>query len=147
VKSIAGVLLAVGMLALFGCGGSSSGDSSLTKAEFIKEMNQQCKQEVEVRSKAEKDKQKELGLEPGEFANASQQKKIVEASVPPYEKVTEQIEELAPSDQADEIEPLIKAREEVVEVVLDARPSDQSLAALKKANDLAIKNDLDSCSI
>ncbi len=145
-KSMTGLLLAAGMLVLFGCGGDSS-DSSLNRAEFTKKVNQLCKEEDKERTQAKAATQKELGLEPGEIANSAQHQQIVEATAGPYEEVTEQIQELSPADLEDKTEPLIEAREQVAEVVRSTRPTSASLVAIKKANGLAAQNGLDECSL
>jgi outer membrane murein-binding lipoprotein Lpp len=146
-KSMMGLLLAAGVLALFGCGEDSSSDSSLSRAAFNEKVNQLCKNEDEERTQAKAAKQEELGLEPGEIANAAQHKLIVEATAAPYEEMTERIQELVPSDLADEVAPLIEAREKVAEVVRKTGPPNASLAPIKKANELAMENGLDECSI
>ncbi len=145
-KSIAGVLLAVGSLMLFGCGGGESG-SSLSKAEFIKKVNQACSVENEERVHAKAEKLKELKLEPGEIASASQHQEIVEVTLAPYEKMTERLKELVPSDQEETLEPLIAARENVAKAVReDEVVATDSLVAIKKANDLAKEFGLKGCS-
>jgi hypothetical protein len=146
VKLIAGVLIAAGMLMLFGCGGSST-DSSLTRAEFTSKMNRMCKQEKQERTQAEEAKKREVGLQPGKLASPSQQAQIVEASVPFYEKVTEQMKELAPSDQADAIESVVQMREKAAEIVRQGGPSTPALRAIYKANKSALQYGLDECSI
>lgn len=147
-KSAAGLLLAAGVLALFGCGGGDSSGSSLTKAEFIKQANQTCRQEAKVRVQAKAAKERELDLEPGEIANPAQHKKIVDAALTPYEKVTDQLVELVPSDQADTVEPFIEAREELAEIVrYGTNEAAITLPAIKKADDLAREFGLDDCSI
>jgi len=145
-KTMMGLLLAAAVLGLFGCGGDDS-DSSLTRAEYTKKVNQLCKEEDQERTQAKAATQKELGLRPGEIANPAQHKQIVEATAGPYEEMTEQIQELSPDDLADKTEPLIAAREKVAEIVRSTRPTGASLVAIKKANDLAIKNGLDECSL
>jgi hypothetical protein len=157
VKSIAGLLVAVGVLMLVGCGGDSNGGSQTnggdsngslqTKAQFTKTVNQMCKQEKEERTQAEQAKQRELGIEPGDLPTSSQHAQIVEASVPFYEKITDQIQELVPADQADEIEPLVEAREKVVVLVRGGSPPNPSLGAIYEANKSALKYGLDECSI
>jgi hypothetical protein len=146
-KSAALLLLAVIALTLFGCGGSSAGDS-LTKADFIKKGNQACRRGNEERVQAKEQTQKELGLHPGEIANGAQHEQIAEAALAPYEKSTEQLQELVPSEQADKLEPLIKAREEVSEVERQiSNSSNAGFGAIIKANKLASEFGLDECSI
>jgi hypothetical protein len=145
VKSIAGLLLAAGILVLFGCGGGG-GDSSLTKAEFTKQVNQACRQEAEARGQAKAGKEKELKIGHSELATPSEHKQIVEATLVPYEKMTAQMEELVPSDQAENLEPVIEAREEVAEIVREQSSANATLPVIKKANDLAREFGLDECS-
>jgi len=146
-KSIAWLVLAAAMLGVFGCGGSDSG-SSLTKAEFIKQGNQICRQGNEQRVQAKAQKQKDLGLQPGEIATPAQHKQIVEATLGPYEEATERLQDLVPSDQAEKVEPLIEAREKVGETVLaSSATSTANLGAIKKANELALQYGLEECSV
>ncbi|MFL5340390.1 MAG: hypothetical protein ACJ8F7_09585 [Gemmataceae bacterium] len=132
---------------LFGCGAGDS-SSSLTKAEFIKKANQLCKQTDEESAFAKDKEQKELGLEPGEAANAAQHKQIVEASVVPYEKATDELKELVPSNQVEKLEPMIEAREAVAEVVRSTSGSSPAnFAAMRTANVNALQLGLDECAI
>jgi hypothetical protein len=147
VKAATALVLAAGLLVLFGCGGGDSAHSSLTKAEFIKKVNQACRQEDEVRTQAKAEKQKELGLEPGEIANPGQHEQIVEATVVPYEKMTDQLEELIPSDQVKSLEPLIEAREGVAKIVRESNSADTILPYIKKANERAVQYGLKECFI
>lgn len=147
VKSMAGLLLAAGVLALLGCGGDSGG-SSLTKAEFTKKANELCKRGNEEREEAKARKANELKLKPGEIATPSEQKQVVLAAVVGYEKSTEMLKELIPSDQAERMEPVIKAREEVAEVVRTSTGLVKAtFPAIKKANDLALQYGLNECSV
>jgi ubiquitin len=149
VKSVAGLLLAAGVLMLFGCGGSSgnSGDSSLTQAQFTKKVNQQCKKEKVERKQAEDATLRKLGIGPGELATPAQQAKIVAASVPPYERITKQIQEFAPSDQEKTIDSLVQWREKVADRVRSGGSSEVALATIIKANELANEQGLKECSI
>jgi len=149
VKPIAALLAAAGVLLLFGCGGNSNDDSasSLSRAEFTKKVNQMCEEEKKDRTKAEEAKQKELGVEPGEFVTPAEQAKIVAVSIPFYEKVTRRIAELIPSDQEDKTSALIREREKVAELVRGGGPSQPALGAIFKANKAAIRYGLSECSI
>lgn len=144
-KPMAGLLIAAGMLMLVGCGGGDSTASSLSEGAFTKKVNQMCKKEKNERGLAEEATKKKVGVEPGDLPTPSQQAKIVAASVPPYERITEQIQELAPSDQ--ELESLVEAREKVAESVRSGGSSEASLGAIYLANKLAIKHGLNECSI
>jgi hypothetical protein len=148
VKSMAGLLIAAGMLMLVGCGGGdSSTASSLTQAEFIKTMNQMCKAEKKERLRSEEETRQKVGVGPGDLASPSQQAKIVAASLPYYEKVTQKMEELAPSDQADKIKPLLKWREKVADQVRGGSASQKALGMIYQANITAIHFGLKECSI
>lgn len=144
---MAGLLIAAGMLMLVGCGGGDSTAGSLSQAEFTKKVNQMCKEEKVERTQAEQATQKKLGVEPGDLATPSEQAKIVAASVPPYERITEQIQELAPPDQEKTFEGLVRWREKVVERVQSGASSEVALGTLVRANELAIKYGLKECSI
>ena len=145
-KASAALLLAVGVAILFGCGGDSSG-SSLTKAEFIKQVNQACRQEGETRVQAKNKKQEELGIQSGEIATPAQHEIIVKATVPPYEKMTERLKELVPSDQADALAPLIEAREEVAQIARKSSSIVETLPVIKNANELSVEYGLKECFI
>jgi predicted dinucleotide-binding enzyme len=145
---MAGMLLATALLGVSGCGGGGDSGSSLTRAEFIKQGNQICRQKNEERVQAKAQKQKELGLQPGEIATPAQHKQIVEATVAPFEEATEELRELVPSDQADKVEPLLAAREELVDVVgKTSATADANFIAIKKANEFAVQFGLDECSV
>lgn len=147
-KAAAALLLLVGAVILFGCGGGGdSSGSSLTKAEFIKQVNRACQQEGETRVKTKNEKQEELGIPFGQVATPAQHKKIVAVTVQPYEKMTERLKELIPSDQADALAPLIEAREEVAKIVQESTSIDETLPAIKKANELAVQYGLKECFI
>jgi hypothetical protein len=146
-KAAVALLLTVGAVALFGCGGSDSSGSSLTKAQFIKQVNQACQQEGVTRVQAKNKKQEELGIRLGEIATPAQHQQIVKATVPPYEKMTAQMKELTPSDQTDALAPLVEAREEVAEVVRESTSLEETLPAIKKANELAVQYGLKECFI
>lgn len=147
-KAAAVLLLAVGAAVLFGCGSSgSSGGSSLTKAEFIKEVNRACRQEGETRIKIKNEKQEELGIPFGQVATPAQHKKIVAVTVQPYEKMTERLKKLIPSDQADALAPLVEAREEVAQIVQESSSLEETLPRIKKANELAVQYGLKECFI
>jgi len=147
VKSMAGLLIAAGMLMLVGCGGGDSTASSLSQAAFTKKVNQMCKKEKVERKQTEEATLKKLGIEPGDFTTPAQQVKIVAASVPLYEEITKQIQELAPSDQEKEIESLVNGREKVAESVRSGGSSDASLGTIYLANKLANEHGLKECSI
>lgn len=147
VKLMAGLLIAAVMLMLVGCGGGDSTASSLTEAEFTKMVNQMCKKEKVERKQAEDATLRKLGVGPGELATPSQQAKLVEASVPPYEEVTQQIQELAPADQEKAIEALIHWREKVAERVRSGGSSEVALGTIYQANKLANEQGLKECSI
>lgn len=140
-------MLAAGMLMLLGCGGGSSNGSSLTKTEFTKKVNQMCKQEKKERAQAEEAKKREVGVGAGDLPTPAQQAKIVKVAIPYYEQITGQIQELTPSDQAEEIETLVQERENVAEIVKSGGPSQPALAAIFKANKSAIAYGLNECSI
>jgi hypothetical protein len=145
-KFTVGTLLVVVALGVFGCGGDSG--SSLTKSEFIKRGNEICGQTNEERVQAKAQEQKDLGLEPGEIATPAQHKKIVEATLGPYDRGTEELQDLIPSDQAEQLEPLIEAREEVAETVRSGTGSATvSFAAIKKSNELALQYGLKECTV
>lgn len=139
--------LVAGALVLFGCGGGSDSTSSLSKAEFTKTVNRMCEREDEERKAAKLEKQKEMGLEPGELANASQHDQIVAVTLSFYESMTAQIAELAPDDQAEQVAAIVDAREELAKVVKKDGPPAASFAAIKKANERATAYGLDGCTI
>jgi delta 1-pyrroline-5-carboxylate dehydrogenase len=146
-KAAAALLLVIGAVALFGCGSDSSSGSSLTKAEFIKQVNLACQQEAETRIKAKNEKQEELGINFGEVATPAQHKQIVEVTVLPYEKMTDQLKNLIPSDQTDALAPLVEAREELAKIVRETNSLEKTLPAIKKANELAVQYGLKECFI
>jgi hypothetical protein len=148
VKSIAGLLLAAALFGLLGCGGGGGSGGELTKAEFIKKANAVCHRGSEDRVAAMEKKNKELKLEPGDLPTPDQQQQVAAVGLVEYEKSTEELEGLIPSDQAANLESLIKAREEVAEVVRSsANASEKNLLAIKKANELAKSFGLDECSV
>jgi ubiquitin len=134
------------MLMLVGCGGGDSTASSLSRAAFTKKVNQMCKKEKVERKQVEQATLKKLGVEPGDIATPAQQAKLAKAAVPPYERITEQIQELAPSDQ-EAIESLVQSREKVVEDVRSGGSSETSLASIYLANKSANDYGLKECSI
>jgi hypothetical protein len=147
-KAATALLLTVGAVALFGCGSdSSSSGSSLTKAEFIKQVNRACREEGENRVKAKNEKQEELGINFGEVATPAQHEQIVEVTVAPYEKMTDQLKELIPSDQTDALAPLVEAREELAKIVRESNSLEKTLPAIKKANELAVQYGLKDCFV
>jgi len=147
VKSMAGLLIAAGVLMLVGCGGGDSTASSLTQEEFIKQVNQMCKKEKVERKQVEDATLRKLNVGPGEFTTPSEQAKLVEASAPPYERVTKQIQKLAPSDQEKTIDSLVHWREKVADSVRSGASSEKSLGLLIQANKLANEYGLKECSI
>ncbi|HSC20689.1 MAG TPA: hypothetical protein VLC07_03085, partial [Solirubrobacterales bacterium] len=110
-------------------------------------VNQMCKKEKVERTKAENATQAKLGISASELPTPAQQAKIVAASVPFYERVTEQMQELAPSEEADAIAPLIEEREKVAKIVRQGGPSQPALAAIYKANKSAVQYGFKECSI
>jgi len=135
------------MLVSVGCGGGDSTTSSLSQAEFTKKVNQMCKKEKVERKEAEDAALRKLGVGPGDLATPAQQAKIVAASVPPYEKITEQIKELAPADQAKAMKALVHWREKVAEAVRSGGSSEVALGTIFQANKVANENGLKECSI
>jgi hypothetical protein len=91
--------LACAGLALCGCGSSSgtaSSDPPLTKAEFIKEAEEICRQGV-----SEKEKAVAAGLESGKVTKESspaEMKRFIEAAVQPFSKVVARLSQLHPAD-------------------------------------------------
>jgi hypothetical protein len=145
--SAAGLLIMALAFGILGCGSSSSG-SSLTKAEFIKRANAMCREATEERVEAKDEKARELGLKPGEIASPAQHKALAEAALGPYERSTEELQELAPSDQAAKLEPLFAAMEEVAETVRTSPGEiNASFPVIQKADELLLRYGLDECKL
>ena len=145
VKLVAALLLAALAVGVFGCGDES--ESSLTKAEFIKQGNQACQQGNEERVKALEEKQKQFKIESGELATAEQQEKIILAALAGYEKATDKLRELAPAEDS-LAEQIIELRDTVAERVrATAATTGTSPVQIRKANLLADKYGLEECVI
>lgn len=114
-KSVVALLLAMVALGIFGCGGDGGGE--LSKSEFLAQGNHACRLGQRARVKAMRAKVEDFNVKPGELATPAQQEKIILAAVPGYEEATEKLRELAPSDEAEKIDPIIEAREETAEHV------------------------------
>lgn len=146
-RSMAGLLIAAGVLMLVGCGGGdSTTTSSLSRAAFTKKVNQMCKKEKVEREQVEKATLKKLGIKPGDIATPSQQAELSKAAVVPYEMITEQIKEFAPSDQ-EAIDSLVQSREEVAETVRSGASAKVALGKIYLANKSANDYGLKECSI
>lgn len=142
------MLLAAAAFALLGCGGSGSSNAPLSKAEFIKLANHLCKVANEERYADKEAKAKELGLKPGELRTPKQGEEIMLTSIIPYERSTEKLKELIPSDQKKNLESLIKTREEVAETLrATVRSPVPNPGPLKKANLLAAQYNLPECAV
>jgi hypothetical protein len=147
VGSLGALLLGTVVVGLLGCGGSDGG-SSLTKAEFIKKANVVCLNGNEERYEAKAQKAEELHLQPGETGTAADHRELAAAALAPYAQTTERLQELVPSSQAEKLEPLIKAREEVAETVMANIGNVKVIfPAIQKANVLATRYGLDECTV
>lgn len=134
-KSAAGLLLVAAALAMFGCGSSSS--SELTKSEFLQQANEACRKGEKERLEAMEAKARKFNIGVGQLAPPAQQEQIVLAAMDSYEKTTEELKELAPSDEAEKLDPIIEAREETAEMVReDPRTAAHSATQFKTAEEL-----------
>jgi hypothetical protein len=136
VKSAAGLLLVLASLAVLGCGSSDE----LSKSEFVSQANEACREGEQERLEAMEAKARKFNIQPGALAPPSQQEQIVLAAMDSYEKTTEELKELAPSSEAEEIDPIIEAREETAEEVReDPRTAAHSATQFKKSEELTQK--------
>ncbi len=115
-KRIANILLCslAAALIMSGCGGS---DSSLTKAEFIKQADAICLKEQKVKAAALEAYLLKVGVGPGKpmtLAQAEYQTKKV--LMPPIRSMAEQINDLgAPDGEEDKVEAILTGVEQAIE--------------------------------
>lgn len=141
------LLLVAAAVGIAGCGGGDS-ETTLSKAEFIKQANQACRQGETERLEAVEGTAKKLKVEPGELPTPGEEKKIMLAALAGYEKSTQKLKELVPSDQAEQLAPLIEAREGVAKQVHENADSiTPSEVEFKKANLLAGEYGLEDCQV
>ncbi|MGN6258582.1 MAG: hypothetical protein ACTHN3_12675 [Solirubrobacterales bacterium] len=138
--------LAAMLLLAVGCGGG--GDSSLTRAEFVKQGNAICKEGEKERGKMIEGALKLV--KPGEEATTADQEKVVQtALVGPYRKMAKKLEGLeAPQGDEETIESLIKAMEEAAQKAEDKPLANlHSDSQFAEANKIAAKYGLNSCVV
>ncbi len=146
---MAGLLL-IAALAIVGCGDSDeeATASSITKAEFVKKANATCKA-------AEEQIQGDFGayaVEIGELKNPTESDyaKLIEVVlVPNLEEEIEKLRELgAPSGDESEVDAMIEAREESIELA-EEDPRlvvDKGEAIFGKSSQLAEEYGLEACA-
>jgi hypothetical protein len=142
-----GTFLACGLLVvallIAGCGDSE--ESSLTKAEFVKQANAACKEHADERNELFQKVSKTIKA--SEVTKADQEMLIDEVLIPPYEKNIESIEDLgAPEGDEEKVENITEEMEKAIEKI-EANP----LVALRStiqfagANAALSKYGLDAC--
>jgi hypothetical protein len=147
-KGAVGRILAVACgvcaLAAAGCGGSS--DQPLTKAEFVKQGSAICKKAEERRGKIIA-KLAEAFNPHGDVP--AQQAKVITASLPTYEDMKTELEELGPPKQeAKKVEELLRAMEKAAErASADPHTAIVSNVQFRQANKLAEEVGLKACVI
>jgi len=104
------------LVVAFGCGsnddGSETPSAPLTKAQFIKQADQICKERLKEKDEAVKATLKKAS--PEEIANPSQEKlkELGESTIPPFTQLTSEISELpAPAQDQAEVEKITSGLE------------------------------------
>jgi hypothetical protein len=145
VASIVGILVVLAMGV--GCGGGDD-DSSLSKAEFVKQADEVC---TRAESKKNKDLEaafQQLGKE-GKSGKQAEEELVTGTALPPISEMTEELKDLgAPSGEEDQVDAMISAFEEEVEKVEGDPASviNGSGGEFNKANQLAKEMGLEACS-
>jgi len=143
--AVVGALAAVALV-VAGCGGGDE-TTSLTRAQFVKQGNAICKKQEDRRSKMILDavesapKDKELPQ--------SAQKALVLQTLPPYEEMAEELEDLgAPEGDEAKIEALVEAMEKAASNIKE-EPLQviSNKGQYEEANDLAVKYGLTECTL
>jgi hypothetical protein len=145
VASIVGVLvvLAIGV----GCGGGDD-DSSLSKADFVKQADEICDRAETKKNKDLEAAFQKLGKE-GKSGKKAEEELVTGTALPPISEMTEELKDLgAPSGEEDQADAMIEAFEEEVEKVEGDPTSVISGEGgeFDKANQLAKKMGLKACS-
>jgi hypothetical protein len=138
-------LIAVAGLALLGgCG--SSGEDSLSKAEFEKKAGAICDEAEEKRAKVVSGLVQEA--DPNGDVQA-QQEQVIHKALPTYEEAASKIADLgAPEGQQEKVDALVSAMEEAAEKALaDPHTAVVSNIFFRKADQLAQEYELSGCVI
>ena len=146
-KGVFPALLAalIALLVIAGCGGGDD-SSSLTKAEFTKQVNAGCKEHKKEREKLFKEVS--ATIDPSEVTRKDQETLISDVLLPPYEKDIENIQSLgAPEGDEQQVEDIVKAMEKSVEDV-EAKPliALRNTTQFAEASELQKKYGLDDCA-
>jgi hypothetical protein len=135
------------MALVAGCGGDDDSSASLTKAQFVRKGNAICAESEVERIKAMEAAGSKFG--PSE-SPADQQKKLLLASMPSYEKAVSGLDELgAPEGDEKKADAIIEAMEEAVEAS-KADPEEvltSGVVPFKKANRLLEDYGLSKCDM
>jgi len=135
-------------LAAAGCGSGGDSTTTVTKAQFVKQVNALCLEREKERSEAVQNIVK--SLKPGaQLSDARQTKMVTAIIVPNYEKMIANVKSLdAPEGDQAEVEKILKAMEEALKKVeADPRQAVFSVVMFEEANGLATKYGLKSCII
>lgn len=148
--AVLGLAGLVALLALVagGCGSSSDSTTTVTKAQFVKQVDALCEEREKERSN--KVAAIASSLKPGEKLSNGQQTKMVETIIfPSYAKMIENVESVEPpaGDEA-KINEIIKAMEKAQnKVEADPRQAVFSVVMFEEADGLATKYGLKHCII
>jgi hypothetical protein len=157
IVSTRGSAALVGLLALLalvigaGCGGGDDEESSLTKAEFVKQADAICARQDDAKNKALEEAFREQGDKnlKGQKAQEAQEEIIADAALPPIDQMVEELADLgAPSGEEEKAEAMVEAfEEEVGNIEGDLKGTVEGKVGLfDKANKLAQELGLKSCS-
>lgn len=145
-RAIFGLLLGAAVLGSVGCGSSSSGHSE-TKAEFVSQGNQICRQADKERFEALRAAGRKYGVTEGAHVSRATQEKIIIAGLPSYEAAAQKLGEIAPDGEEEGVDALIEAMEEAAEQVkVNPGTAVVSPVQFKKANELALRYGLKECT-
>lgn len=160
IVSTRGSAALVGLLALLalvigaGCGGGDDdgGDSSLTKAEFVKKADAICVRREEEKNKALQAAFNDASKEKlkGQKAQEAQEEIIADAALPPIAEMVEELADLGtPSGEEEKAEAMVEAfEEEVSNIEGDLKGTvEGKVGNFDKANKLAEKFGMKSCSL
>lgn len=145
--ALVGTALAL-VLAAVGCGGGGDSTTTVTKAQFVKQVNALCLEREKERLNAVQSIIS--GLKPGaQLSDSRQAKMVTTIIVPSYTKMIANVKSLeAPEGDNAEIEKIVKAMEQALKKVeADPRQAVFSVVMFEQANGLATKYGLKSCVI
>lgn len=145
--ALVGMVAALALIAA-GCGSGGDSTTTVTKAQFVKQVNALCLEREKERADAVQSIIS--GLKPGEELSDARQAKMVTAIiVPSYTKMIANVKSLdAPEGDQAEIEKILKAMEQALKKVeADPRQAVFSVVMFEEANGLATKYGLKSCVI